>query len=217
MSRRAILVHGLWMPWWVMVPLGRALRAEGFEVSYFRYASTRTAFRANVGRLAALLSAAGDDGVQLLVAHSLGGLLSCAAIERIPGRPLPRMIVLGSPLAGSVVAREVSRWHLGAWRFGRQILGHAGPCLRRGARRLPPGVFVHAIAGVSPFGPGTLLGVLRDTGDGTVGLEETRLKGLASHTVVPANHTAMLVHPGVRRRVLEILRGGLAVAFGGGR
>ena len=69
------------------------------------------------------------------------------------------------------------------------------------------------IAGDVARGIGRLLGAVGAESDGTVGLDETRLPGLAAHCRVNASHTGLVFSAQAARQVAAFLRDG---AFEGG-
>ncbi len=97
-----LLVHGIWnSPLWLL-PLARRLRQGGYRPALFGYASVLGGPARAVPQLIARLRA---TGAQALVCHSLGGLIAAQALRSAPDLPVRRVVCLGSPLAGSSVAR----------------------------------------------------------------------------------------------------------------
>lgn len=198
-SRTVVLLHGLWMGRWAMLPLGRRLTRAGFRVRHFGY-PTRAPLPRDADRLDKWL---GELGPTHFVAHSLGGLVLAHLFDRHPDRlsQTGRIVLLGSPLAGSAVARR-----LGGTRVGRWALDG---CLDRGllggvpAWRAPRTLMV---AGTRPIGPGRLFpGALPDPSDGTVAVAETRVPGLAEHRSLPVNHFGMLLSRPVADEAIAFL------------
>ena len=198
-TRHVILLHGLWMGPWSMSLLGRRLRQAGFETEFVGYSSVQG------GPEEAILNLAGrvKHGPCHVVAHSLGGLIALAALERYPSLPVERVVCLGSPLCGSATATG----------FGRlpgigDALGRSAPLLERGCRAWHGQAEVGVVAGRRPFGLGRLISRFDCEYDGTVSVDETRLEGLADHVVVEASHTGMLVTPEVVRQAVAFLESG---------
>jgi pimeloyl-ACP methyl ester carboxylesterase len=118
MSRRVILLHGLWMPGAAMHWLAAQLKAAGFAPEIFSYHSVADGPDLAVPRLVELLQAEGEADI---VAHSLGGLIALQALCEAPQLPVARVVCLGSPLTGSGAATGVLRWAPAA-----SLLGPAG-------------------------------------------------------------------------------------------
>ena len=187
-----VLVHGLWMGAWALGALERCLTRKGFRCHRFGYPSTARTLEENVAALAARIGEL-EAPVVHIVAHSLGGLVALRYLHDHPEAPPGRVVLLGSPLGGSAVARRLVKW---GW---RRPLGAAAPALTAGEAALPEGREVLMIAGRLAFGLGKVLPGLKGPSDGVVELAETRLPGLAAHLVVPINHTGLLFS----RRVVE--------------
>ena len=118
--------------------------------------------------------------------------------------PPGRVVLLGSPVKGSLAARNLVAKHLG-W-----ILGRSGPDglaeeydpKWSGRREL--GV----IAGTGGFGLNPLRHDLPDPHDGLVTVEETRLAGATDYVEIKTTHTGLLFNPEVAEQVIIFLRQG---------
>lgn len=183
-----VTVHGLWMRGASMAVLRRRVEPHGFHFHDFGYPSVTGSLNVNAAALAEFVDAVPGDTVHV-VGHSLGGVLTCAMLERrLPAR-LGRVVCLGSPLKGSRTARKLARLP-----GGRRLVG---ACLadvhaRGGFAAWPAGVEVGSIAGRIPLGVGRLLGPFREPNDGTVAVAETQIDGLTDHVVLPVSHVALL-------------------------
>lgn len=195
-----LLVHGLWYRAWSMRVLAGRLRAGGLGVRTFSYA-TRTG-RPVDHALALAETARGLAARELhLVGHSLGGLVILQMLRQARDLPPGKVVLLGTPLRGSVVARR-SRWLPG----GGMLLGRAAELLARGADGLPGDRAIGMIAGVRPFGLGRLVGGLEAPHDGTVAARETQHEGLAAWLQLPLTHTGLLIAPRVVTEILHFVR-----------
>ena len=139
-----------------------------------------------------------------LVGHSLGGLIALESLRQAPDLAVSRVVCLGSPLRGSLTARN-----LAARRLGPAV---AGPQRRPAARRLQ--CWDGTAAGRrgrrrrAPVGMGRLFARFDGGSDGTVGLEETRLPGLADHCTVHSSHTGLVFSQDAVRQAAHFLRHG---------
>lgn len=197
-----ILLHGIWMRGIAMLPLARRLQAAGFRVDTLDYPSVVGNWEDSARRLAGHWREHGPQPVHV-VGHSLGGMLALHVAANFDGLPQGRVVCLGSPLRGSAAASRMGRLPGGQWLMGQSSsILHEGLPAWRGQR--PVGV----IAGSTPFGLGSLLGVLEQPHDGTVGVEETRLDGIDSHRVVPYTHTGLAFSSEVAALTVAFLREG---------
>lgn len=198
-----VLVHGIWMTGLEMRWLGGRLADCGFQPNYFHYPSLRVAPRNNARALAAYIADLKAPRVHL-VAHSLGGLLVLYMFHQMPDQPVGRVVLLGSPVQGSGVARVMAENRLlhpllGA-SYGDGLDGEVPAW--RGNREL--GV----VAGTRGVGVGRLVGGLRGDNDGTVAVTETRLQGAADSIEMPVGHMEMLFSSEVAAAVCRFLQSG---------
>jgi len=198
-----VLVHGIWMTGLELMPLAGRLRVAGYRCRIFRYASLRRPPRRNAAALAGFVQRLGVGRVHF-VAHSLGGIVLAYLFSGWPRLPPGRAVLLGTPLAGSGVAR-----HLVASPRLRPLLGRSvEQGLLGGAPALPRDRLVGLVAGRVGLGVGSLVGGLERPGDGTVALRETRVEGLADWISLPVSHFGMLWSSRVSAAVLQFLTRG---------
>lgn len=206
-----VLVHGLWFrEHWLRV-LGKRLEDAGFRVKGFGYSSTRMPFEASAARLLELCERDFLRGVHL-VGHSLGGLLILRMLELGEWKRPGKVLFLGTPLAGSAVARRTIHWP-GA----SLLLGTAGAPLTRGVPIWPDDRRTGMIAGSRPVGLGVLAGGMQKPHDGTVSVSETRHPGLDQHITLPVTHTGMIFSPTVARQAASFLTRGRFLPVSGFR
>lgn len=146
------------------------------------------------------------------VGHSMGGLIARAVVERLQPRHMGRMVMIGTPNAGSELADFCMRW-----RILRPVLGKAAPALVT-ADRLPaleafgpPAYPVGVIAGDYPD-PSPLMRQLRLMplpNDGRVSVASTHLQGQADHIVLPVFHGVMPFNRAVQMQTAHFLTTGL--------
>jgi pimeloyl-ACP methyl ester carboxylesterase len=198
-----ILVHGLWMISLVMRPLARRLKHCGLHPALFDYHSLRNTLHANARALVQTVRRQ-PEGCVHLVGHSLGGLVILQALQDEPALIEGRVVLLGSPVNGSTVARRLyrqplSRRLVGRGAEGRLVLGGGG---WHGSQQ------VGVIAGTRALGIGHVLGGLAGPSDGTVTVAETRLAGCTDTLEVNTTHTGLLVSHAVALAVCRFLREG---------
>jgi pimeloyl-ACP methyl ester carboxylesterase len=196
-----ILMPGLWMPAWVMIPLQRRIVREGFSTVRFGYASARADLTVNAERLARFIEAGRFARIHL-VGHSLGGIVALHATASHALRAVHRVVMLGSPYRDSCAARDLARSNIGRHMLGRSVAEWL--CAPRLA--IPERVEVGVIAGTVAFGLGTLVarGLLRPH-DGVVSVAETVVGGMKASTQVAVSHSQMLLSQNVARLVCRFL------------
>jgi len=199
--RDAILVHGVWVPGLVMVPLATRLAREGMRCHRFAYGGRARPLSANADELARFARAIGPAH---FVGHSLGGLVILRALNSHPQLEVGNVVLLGTPAGGSFSGRRLARHAIGRWMLGEtQPLWHDGEVMRwKRHERL--GV----IAGTLPMGLGRALGPLPGPNDGVVRVEETTVEGMSAHITLRVGHSAMLVSARVASQTAAFLREG---------
>ena len=198
--RPVLLVHGLWNAKLWLTPLAWRLRRAGFEVGGFGYPSIVGGAEAAVEALSKHLHGKSERD---LVGHSLGGLIALESLRQAPELAVSRVVCLGSPLCGSQTARN-----LAASPWTRPLLGRSAPMLAGGLAGWDGPAQVGVVAGDVAHGLGRLFARFDGGSDGTVGLEETRLPGLADHCTVHSSHTGLVFSPAAVRQAAHFLRHG---------
>ena len=200
---RVVLVHGLWMNGLEMSLLGRRLQACGFECHRFHYSSLRLTPAKSAAELNRFLRRLGAGTIHL-VAHSLGGIVLLHLFDRFSSQQPGRLVMLGTPVRGSGVARRMARSGLLRKTLGRSteagLLGNVPGW--SGQREL--GI----IAGTRALGLGRLIGGLGQPSDGTVAVAETRVRGASAHLLLPVSHSGLLFSRRTAQATCRFLRTG---------
>jgi pimeloyl-ACP methyl ester carboxylesterase len=203
MRETVILVHGIWMTSLELIPLARRLRRCGYRTRLFRYPSLRLPLLQNAARLVERVGQEGAATVHL-VGHSLGGLVILQALQDNPDLVRGRIVLLGSPVNGSVIAQRLHARRISRWLIGRSGAG----ALLGGGPRWNGQQALGTIAGTRPCGIGRLLGGFGEVNDGTVMLSETRLEGPREAITFPSTHFGLLFSRPVARAVCGFLHDG---------
>ncbi|MES9889389.1 MAG: alpha/beta hydrolase [Candidatus Sedimenticola sp. 6PFRAG1] len=198
-----VLVHGIWMTGLEMGWLGRRLSDQGFDVRYFRYHSLGMTPRENARKLFEFIQSLGQEPLHL-VGHSLGGVVLLHLLDAHRDLPQGRVVLLGSPVRGSRVARVMS-----GNPFLRPFLGRS---MEQGlSGELPSwqgGRQLGVIAGTGGFGVGRLLGGVSGPNDGTVSVDETNLDGAVDSCCIKTSHMGMLFSAAVAEQITQFLETG---------
>jgi alpha-beta hydrolase superfamily lysophospholipase len=196
---RVLLVHGIFMPGWIMSVLAHRLRVCGHETLIYSYGvlPKKTEVKGQFVRIAR------GWKPDAIIGHSTGGIIAIRNLHKIP--TVTHVVCLGSPLLGSAVAKKVTASKIG-FLFSavvKQLL------LEERSRQVPSSVATGMIAGTSSrFGLNLLFPVLSGTHDGSVGVEETCAPYIQSHIELPVGHTSMLFSKEVASCVITFLRQG---------
>jgi pimeloyl-ACP methyl ester carboxylesterase len=198
-----ILVHGLWLDSYAFVAHRHWLSGGGYAPRTFSYPSVRAGLDANSLALARFIRGIEGKAVAI-VAHSLGGLVVLNMLALAPDPRIRRIVLMGSPTAGSHCAAVLMRTPALASIVGRSLKDAAG----KAAWEIPAGVEVGVLAGDSGFGLGRLIPGLAKPNDGTVAVAETNLPGCSDAIVLPLNHSEMLLSRLCAEQVMSFLKVG---------
>lgn len=200
-----VLLHGLWMPGFVMAPLASRLAERGFRTHVFDYASRRTPIEVHADRLVRFVRAAVGAGPVYFVGHSFGGLVVLATLGRPDAPAVTGVVLLGTPVLGCMSGRR-----LGTVAAGRWMLGASQPLWQeKGGAKWVGTAPLGVIAGSRPsIGLGRLLGRLPGVNDGVVRFDETRLEGMAGRIVLPVSHTELIFSARVEAETAHFLAHG---------
>lgn len=202
-SQVVVLVHGLWMTGIDMSLLRHRLRRCGFRTIQFSYPTVRHNIIQNAACLQQFIEKI-DAEVIHFVCHSLGGLVVRRLFHDFPRQRPGRIVTLGTPHSGSLVAQRLNHSSL-----GRMILGHS---LDRGLLGDIPlweeSREIGVIAGTLSIGIGQLVPGLSRPNDGTVAVAETFLAGMTDHVEVHTSHMALLFSREAARQTCIFLKTG---------
>ena len=204
-SAAVVYVHGLWMPGFEGAVLRRRLRTQrGFRTYGYGYHSVQEPMAALIAGLRQLIARIDAPQVHLL-GHSLGGLIVMRFLERHSMSQPGRVVFLGTPCAGSRVARRFARW-----KMGRKMLGPMAceELLQPGYTRWNQPRELGIIAGTRPVGLGHLLLKFHGANDGTVAVSETELPGAKGRLCLPVTHSGMLLSARVAQEAGSFLQHG---------
>ncbi len=204
-----VCVHGFWSHGTGMYLIKRRLEREfGFRALLFSYPSVRGSLDENAAALSLFIREQEIDRVHI-VGHSLGGVLALRMAandsDALPGR----IVCLGSPLTGSRAAD-----YLRARVWAEDIIGRSlsAGVIETAASEWASHVCeqreIGVIAGNVPLGFGRLVANFQEDNDGSVGVSETRLAGVADHLVMPVSHKGMLVSAAVADQAGSFLKRG---------
>ena len=180
-SECAALVHGFMANTAMLAVLGHRLRARGFATTAWGYWNMQCSLLIHAQRFARDLERLDHDpriGVLHVVGHSMGCIISRAALDLYRPGKIGRFVMLAPPNRGSFVATAT------AHTFGRILkpvaeLSTAGDSL------------VNSL----PTPRGIDIGVIAAKHDALVAEESTRPDVPHAHITLPTWHTGLLFRP----------------------
>lgn len=195
-----VVVHGLWMTGAVFALQRARLARYGYRVEAFSYPSVRLGMDEIASRLTRFVTALDAPRVHF-IGHSLGGLVVLDMLALNPDLPAGRIVLLGSPVAGSRAAEQLAHSSAGRTLIGRALLDWRAERVAAAASRFEVGM----IAGTVRLGVGRLLVKLPEPNDGVICLDETRMPGLRDHLAMPLSHSGMIVSARASRQIHTFL------------
>lgn len=200
---QAMLLHGLHMHAWAMLPTARLLEAHRIRCRRFGYYSVTHTAEQHCRRLAdAVRAYYGAHSEPLhFVCHSLGGIVLRRFAAEYPELVRGRCVTLGTPHLGSIAAERLHR-------YAPALIGGAyRNALDGNLPAWPPQIDLGCIAGSRHIGLGLAVGLTRG-GDGSVLLEETRPECCRDYLVLPVSHTGILADKAAAAQTAHFLRHG---------
>ncbi|TMO73371.1 cob(I)alamin adenolsyltransferase [Pseudoalteromonas sp. S3785] len=187
-----IVLHGLYMSGFVMRPLCSRLEQSGVKVLNLTY----NTLDPNLSTIFKQIDEFIGDETSALVCHSMGGLIARAYLEAgsQASQCVTKVITLGTPHQGSHIAKKMKQ------KGFETFLKNSVEFLLTKNGNWPFKAKLYSIAGDLPIGLMPLI-VKGSQSDGTVLLDETKLKGMAEHKVFHLSHTSMIYS----RQVLEYI------------
>jgi hypothetical protein len=187
-----------------MLYLNHQLSKANFTVHSLYYPSAKHDIATNTQLLQKKIQALKLERTHI-VAHSLGGIMAMHLLEKSNLPDIDRIVLLGSPLNGSYVAKRLIEWPL----VNHLIKNSMNNGLDGNIPTPTQALEIGMIAGnKNSVGIGTLIGGLPEEGDGTVLVSETRHPLLKEHIIVDNNHTGLLFSDETAQLVVTFLRNG---------
>lgn len=184
---RAILVHGMGRTPLSMLILATRLRAAGIQPVLFSHSAAFERWQPCVARFHQFLAGRGEGQRYVVIGHSLGCLLTLAALPGL-AQPPEACFFLAPPMQASQMARIFSRWRLFKLMTGEigQFLGRADWTSQLPAPTVPTTIYAGNAGPCgrwSPFGG--------ELNDGILTITETRLADIPV-VIVPSLHTTIM-------------------------
>ena len=199
---KILLIHGLSRTPLSLLSLEWHLQQRGQATEQFSYLAVAETFDRIVERLRVRLQALASQGSYGIIAHSLGGLLTRAALGLEPIKLPQHIVMLGTPNQLPRLAPHAWRVPLFRWWTGQCGLNLADPDFFASLPKIESNYTIVAGTGGlrgfwSPFGD--------ELNDGIVALNETRLSDRDQIVKLPVIHTFMMNDSRVQKAVVQAL------------
>jgi len=187
-----IVLHGISRSSRMMLKIAQALSAEGYETINLDYPSTTMVIEDLAEWVYEKIKPYCDiDNPIHFVGHSMGGIIIRLIIQKHRPANLSRVVMIGSPNKGSIVADFMQRFQ-----FYKKWFGPAGQQIGTNYngihRTLPPADFeCGIIAGDRSSDPWFSWFLYKTPNDGKVSVENTKLEGMSAHVVLHVTHQSL--------------------------
>ncbi|MFT5047238.1 MAG: pimeloyl-ACP methyl ester carboxylesterase [Porticoccaceae bacterium] len=182
-----VLVHGLWMQGPLMRVMGKMLESRGFRTKAISYNFLSRTPIENAQHLYDEIGLLGAKKINL-VGHSLGGIVILHLLHRFSDLQIDKVVLIGSPVKGSSVAKRVHDVPLLRPLLGRSVEGGLLGGAPVFALNRPLGI----ITGNGKLGLSALLYPSGEESDGVVRECETILENATDRISLPLSHSAMI-------------------------
>ena len=193
---KIIILHGLYMHGLAMQPLSHKLRSFGYQTKVITYNTLAIEKNRVFEKIDQALS---PDTTNVLVGHSLGGLIIKAYLDkRKPSQQMvSHVITIGTPIKGASIVHRIQELGIDA------ILGNSPEHgLKMHHDKWEFTQKLGCIAGTLPVGARALLMMDRSIlSDGTVTVEETMIEGMTDHIQTPSSHTSLIYNSFVPKQI----------------
>jgi len=198
-----VIVPGIYTPRFVMMPLARRFRQQGYEPIIFRHRYLMQTPERNAQTLRLYIQQLGNSAVHL-VGHSLGGLVILHLLSTEHKLPVKRVVLLGTPVHGSAVARKIHAKSWARWILGKSVV----KALLHGAPHAQIKNEIGVLYGTARAGLSALLFQMDGVGDGVVLAAETQLNAATDRASIPHSHAIMLFSKVVADKTLLFIQTG---------
>lgn len=200
--QKVILLHGLHMHRWAMLPLANRLSKHGFLCYCFGYYSMLHTLPQHSKRLHQWLEQHFTINESLaFVGHSLGGLVIRDFAYRYPQWKIERCVTLGTPHLSSLSAENAKKL-LPFFVEKAYVSG-----LNGSTPKLRKDIELGSLAGNFSAGLGRLiLPNSIEENDGTVFVHETKLPNATDYITLETSHTGMIFNEEVANQVAFFLK-----------
>ena len=196
-----MLIHGIWMQGFMMSVMSKRLETLGFRTATYSYDFLSNSPVENAQDLYRRIGELGARRVNL-VGHSLGGIVILHLLHQFPELAVGRIVLIGSPVNGSYVARRVNEN-----RLLRPLLGRSADSggLLDGAPRYEGDRPLGIITGSGQMGLAALLYPAGTDSDGVVRNSETMIENATDRISVPSSHSTMIFSGACADHVADFL------------
>ncbi len=205
-----IVLHGIGKTNRITYLLAKRISEAGFEVYNISYPSKEFTIQELADFLNNRIKDFGiNEKAKLnIVAHSMGGLITRAYINKYKPGNLNRVVMIGTPNHGSELADIFKDWFIYRLKFGNRASRQLGTDLYGLNNDLGVVDYDLGIIAGKTWGSFIFSKLLPGDDDGIVSVESTKLNGMNDHIVMNFRHTPGLLYKSVANMAIGYLKNG---------
>ncbi len=184
-----VLIHGFGATGIAMWPLAARLRSRGFRVAFWRYQSLFDTIEHHATQFSTYLTQdLANERRFHIVAHSMGAIITRAAINHSRPSNLGRIVLLAPPNTGSPIAKRAAK-----------LLGRFLPSMRELSNE--ESSYVNQLHTSDEIEIGVIAGKF----DLLVPVQNTFLKDQCWHATVNATHNSILLSKAAFNKIVSFI------------
>lgn len=203
MNETIVIVPGMYTPRFMMMPLARRFKQQGYNSIIFRHRYLMRTPEHNAQTLSVLIQQLGSTVVHV-VGHSLGGVVVLHLLDIARETPVKRVVLLGTPVNGSAIARKLYARSWARWLLGKSTVNgllHGTPTVQARSE-------IGVLYGTAKAGLAAMLFRVDGIGDGVVLADETRLEAATDRAGIPHSHAIMLFSKVAADKTVQFIQTG---------
>lgn len=209
MNETIVIVPGIYTPQIALLPLAHRFKQQGYQTIIASHRFLMRTPEHNAESLYQQIQRLNHPAVHL-VGHSLGGLVILHMLNFARELPVKRVVLLGTPVLGSAIARKIHARPWARWLLGKSVVNgllHGVPDLQLGD--VQPKREIGVLYGTVQAGLSSILfRTQQELGDGVVLSSETKLTAATDRASIPHSHAIMLFSKVAADSSLQFIRTG---------
>ncbi len=197
---RAIIIHGMGRTPLSMYLLAHRLRAAGLQTGLFAYTVTFERLQGCSNRLCAFINKVAQEEDFIIIAHSLGGVLTRIILPKMTNKPMA-CFFLAPPTQACLAARRLclhSWYRILTGEMG-QLLADHGFMLSLPVPEMPTKIYAGNAGLTGRYSP-----FENEPNDGVLTVKETLLPGIPIK-IVPSLHTFIMNNKMIAKDIIDTI------------
>lgn len=201
-----ILVHGILRSSRCMRAFEAEFIKQGYKVLNVNYPSTKLDIKSIVEYLKPSIMVFAKNLKKIhFVGHSLGGIIIRALLNVEKPANLGKVVLVGSPIQGSELARKFKKFRIFKWIFGPAGIDLALPSKEMSAMFGKIDYEIGVIAGFNKYNFLANL-LLKEKNDGMVTIKSTQDQEISNHIIIETGHLRLAKNKEVIDKTIKFIK-----------